>query len=131
MLNDILKDLNSEYFKGDKKLPTIRFMKKPLVNTFGRYNPTKDIIEINPILLNDLRVLRFIVWHEFCHSILGMPKKRKKKFKWHHSKAFYELEGTYKDYEKEKSRYILFVRDYWLKIGYLKPEELKAIEVKQ
>lgn len=118
----VLGELNEEYFGGKKKLPKIRFMKTKSKKIFGRYSPELKIIEINPVILENERILRYVIWHEFCHSII---KRRigKKKYVKHHTKRFYELERRYSDIKIAQIEYLTFVKRYWIKVGYLKKEE--------
>ena len=63
VLEPMLKELNEEYFQGRHKLPEIRFMKHQSIKIFGRMDREKRLIEINPVLMKDMNVLRFVMWH--------------------------------------------------------------------
>ena len=129
VLEEMLRELNEEYFEGRHKLPEIRFMVRKPVKIFGRINREQTLIEMNFVLMRDMNVLRFVLWHELCHAVLRYNRKKKRKFRHFHDKRFRALEMRDKDFSENKKRFVFFVRDYWLEIGYLSQEGLKQMMV--
>jgi hypothetical protein len=129
VLEAMLKELNEEYFAGRHKLPEIRFMRHQSIKIFGRTNREKTLIEMNPVLMKNTNVLRFVMYHELCHAVSEHRIKKRRKFRRFHDKKFRTMEMSYKNFNENKRRFVFFVRDYWLKEGYLTQEELKQMVV--
>tara|TARA_Y100000310_G_scaffold343921_1_gene453945 strand:- start:2703 stop:3086 length:384 start_codon:yes stop_codon:yes gene_type:complete len=117
-LKSILTDLNEEYFDGKAEVKDIRIMKQTLRNVFGRFNTKTKDMEINSILIKDKRVLRFIIYHELCHSVVPFNNSNP------HTQLFMRLFKRYKNYKKEHKYYLTFIAKWWITIGYLTKKDL-------
>ena len=109
--------LNHAYFNGKAHFQGIGLMQNKPKQIFGRINIVTKFIEINPILLNDRKVLSFIIYHELCHSVCGRG----------HNAEFYRELHRYSMFKEEYERFIFFVREFWISTGYLKLIEVPII----
>ncbi|EKR09902.1 SprT-like domain-containing protein [Leptospira kirschneri] len=100
-LRDILEKLNDSYLKIDLSNLEIFWGKSKSTTRLGHYDPTHNMIVINPILsiqsVPDF-VLEYIVFHELLH--VYFPVVRKKGRNVIHGKEFKKLEKKFLHYKQ-------------------------------
>ena len=96
LLEESFNRVNDTYFFGVMEMPNLVWHDS--IRRLGTYEYGSDTISISKVLLNDIKVLDYVMYHEMLH----------KKFKFssgngrtcHHSKEFKEEEKKFEDSEQ-------------------------------
>ena len=124
----IMEELNSEYFEGEVKVEEISWFKKPCekMGVCHRYlraidnSLAKITIEIDKILEETPRMLRFVIYHELCHAWCYAHGSSG------HNKDFKKLMRIYQDKNKDYYSYLDLARHLFL-IGEVDAEFFKEL----
>jgi len=105
LLEESFNKINEEYFNGLMTRPNLEFGGNNF-STLGTYDHGTDTIRISRLLVKNLELLDFVMYHEMLHKKLKYKKTGKRTL--HHSKEFRELEKKFKvkNIEKKLNRFL-------------------------
>ncbi|TGK35109.1 DUF45 domain-containing protein [Leptospira gomenensis] len=100
-LREILDKLNTIHLSLNLSGTKIHWGKRKSKTRLGHYDPSQDMIVINPILANEFvpdYVLEYIVFHELLH--VRFPPRRKNGKNVIHGREFRAFEKKFPDYRR-------------------------------
>lgn len=93
--------VNKKYFNGVMELPSIKWGRGSFAR-LGFYHYASDSVTLSPVLLEDQRMLDYVMYHELLHKKHGLTKGGHA-----HTKAFKADEAKYEEAtEAELTAYV-------------------------
>lgn len=92
--------INEKYFGNMMEMPNLKLGRG--INQLGKYEYASDTITISKILLEDLELLDYVMYHELLHKKLKFSTKNGRHT--HHSRQFKMEERKYPNYETMEKR---------------------------
>jgi len=89
-------DLNEKYFHGLLDSPNL-VLGNLSKYQYGNYNYMNDTISISQELVDDVQLLRYVLYHEMLHKHLKYKTSKGKTF--YHTREFRKLEKQYPNYD--------------------------------
>lgn len=93
--------VNKAYFIGEMELPSIRWGRESF-SRLGYYHYASDTITLSSVLLEDQRMLDYVLYHELLHKKHGLTKGGRA-----HTKAFREDEAKFREANESELRRFL------------------------
>jgi hypothetical protein len=112
LLKEIFDEVNIEYFNAGIEDCNLKWGRQAK-SKFGCYTYGKDMITINPILEDNLDLLKYVMYHEMLHKKFKFNSSQTGR-SMHHTREFREWEKRYPNSEMiEKQLGILASRRYY------------------
>jgi hypothetical protein len=100
-LNEIFKDLNSRYFEGKLRMPTIGWSLRGSRSTLGHYDPAHDAIVLSRLLdsaQSSYLIVSYVLFHELLHTIY--PAESRTSRRCVHTAEFKTAEKRFEGYDR-------------------------------
>lgn len=98
-LNEIFKDLNSRYFEGQLRMPTMGWSLRRSRSTLGHYDPAHDAVVISNLLdsaESSYLIVSYVLFHELLHTVF--PAESRTARRCVHTAEFKAAEKSFKDF---------------------------------
>lgn len=93
--------VNSLMFDGMVERPNL-FWGQPRKRTLGSYSFNSDKITFNPVLMNDIEALDYVMYHELLHKKLKFRNESGRSY--HHTHEFKQMEKRFPNAEQIEKR---------------------------
>ena len=99
-LNEIFNDLNSRYFEGKLRMPTVGWSLRGSRSTLGHYDPAHNAIVLSRLLDSDessYLIVSYVLFHELLHTI--HPAESRTSRRCVHTAEFKMAEKRFENYD--------------------------------
>jgi hypothetical protein len=110
MLEESFERMNKDYFNGMMISPNLEFGGKNF-RTLGTYDHGTDTIRISNVLVKDLLLLDYVMYHEMLHKKFKYKESGSRTI--HHSRHFREEERKYKYPDVEEKLKNFLKKEKW------------------